>query len=1527
MTYLKKSLAVLLAFVMIFSTVSIAATAAETVGNALSFKIVMYRKDGTNWVETTRAKPGEQLKARLFLGTDYGSTASTIAMAWDKQYFSTSYITDELFYDGVGTNTVYDISASNVGTNTVQLSTNGSMQYSASKKNDFSANVSTEILNKYDLLSTILQAQGTRKLFKWDVNQWAAEYTVTVNDNAYVRSSANIGEVKVPAEFASHMGKRVLIDVPQGQVGDNAVNATSMTEFEASITTTPASISVFSDIVLDANGGKFGGTASTKTISGVIGDGVTGLFDTANTPANSGKQFMGWSLTQDGPVLDSEGIAALKYDYTDGKLYAKWSDNVTDSTWKYEIYKEALIANADGTYSVSYLASPDFASAPATVPVNSPVSIPSADLSYTGFTLDTAKSTTNANTTADGETLVLKAYFKRDTHTVKYLNEDGSVIDTITAYYGQPTPELSADKVPSKAGHTLAWSPALPTAVGTANLETKATFTAQKYLLTFNAGEGRFTTGDSKVKSLEFDYDEAGRAITDVPVRTGYTFSGWQTVSGSGIPNKVVENVTLHAVYEPIDYSITFTVNGSSTGAPAAITGKHVDDSVTLPVLPGVAGYTVTGWNYGNATYAPNTSFKMPAANVIMNAVKVANTYTINFNTHGGSYVAPISAKYDEAIPETVFGEPVKDNAEFKGWANSDGVLISYPYYVPVGGVTLNAVWEETTTETTTEAPTEAPTEPSTEPPTELPSESETYAQVSYVFIGTVPAGAEELLPEISIPYVVGSEVSLAAAPTLANYDFHGWYYNGGLCTSITMPAGGATVTGYWTEKATTATGTVIFYDGASVHRSFTQTVGTTVAKTSVPDPSKTGFTFDGWTDTDGNAPTFPISVAAGTKAYFAKWKQVPAAKTGTVKFYKDTQCVKSETNTVNTLVTFPDSTDYTKDGFTFDGWVDESGNPVSTTTVKEGVRITETEQVYFVKWKADTTGQVIFCNDTTILGSVTDTIGTEVPFPAGPFTKEGFEAKGWIKAGSSTPINTAKVTIEAGTQIYFINWVALKTGTVNFYNDDVLVGTKTDVVGEKVPVPAGPFTKTNYTFGGWIDGKGNSVTSPVEIVEGTTNYYIKWVPVEAQPTGTVIFLKTKDAATAEKSVSDVDGVAVTPPATSSLINPGYEFDGWYDASNDTAATEFKVVANTTKTYYAKWKPVDLTVTYYLVKGATESLGVQTYKHNDTITPLALPKGYESEGWVDENGTPLPEKMGTENLIVYPKNLSTKQYKLTFDANGGYFDGDTSKTKVTSDVNYLAPIVQPENAPTRDGFNFAGWEPTVSDKMPNEDTTYKAVWTQIPVVGEQYTATFISDGKVFKLFNVTPGDAIPDPGTPKKFGYTFAGWDPAVPAAMPEYDVEFVAKWEKDDNFLPIVIGGTVIAGGVIATIAGINTAIIAGAAIVGGIIVIATVAKNTYTVTYVVDGETYKTYKVLAGTKIPVPAEPTKDGYKFAGWDPEVPAKMPAADQTFTAKWTAETDVEIPATGSASAGITAFGIISAAAAAAYVITKKKRED
>ena len=459
--------------------------------------------------------------------------------------------------------------------------------------------------------------------------------------------------------------------------------------------------------------------------------------------------------------------------------------------------------------------------------------------------------------------------------------------------------------------------------------------------------------------------------------------------------------------------------------------------------------------------------------------------------------------------------------------------------------------------------------------------------------------------------------------------------------------------------------------------------------------------------------------------------------------------------------------------------------------------------------------------------------------------TFDGYEFHGWFYKGEQ--VSQIMLPADGATVTGYWTEIPAQKGTINFYDGDKLLFTKTGNVGEQEAAPVPP-TKEGYTFVCWTDANGGEVTFPVTYTEDTINVY------------------------------------------------------------------------------AKWEASELTVTYYLAVGAEDPLEVQTYETGDAIIPAALPEGFECDGWVDADGNPLPAVMGTKSLVVYPKNLTPKSYNLTFDANGGHFGDDETNTSITSQVLYGSEIKRPDS-PVRDGYVFAGWEPNVEAEMPNHDLTYTAKWETAPVDGETYSAVFLVDGEPHAQYVLKEGDVIPVPADPQKFGYKFKGWEPEVPSTMPAHDVEFVATWEVDKEFVTVIIGGVVISGGVIAAIAGINASIIAGIGIIGGIITITIIAKNTYTVKYIVDGETYKTYKVLAGTKIPVPADPTKEGYVFDGWDPEVPDKMPAADQTFTAKWKAAADDDIPATGSASAGLAAFGIISAAAAAAYVITKKKKED
>ena len=70
------------------------------------------------------------------------------------------------------------------------------------------------------------------------------------------------------------------------------------------------------------------------------------------------------------------------------------------------------------------------------------------------------------------------------------------------------------------------------------------------------------------------------------------------------------------------------------------------------------------------------------------------------------------------------------------------------------------------------------------------------------------------------------------------------------------------------------------------------------------------------------------------------------------------------------------------------------------------------------------------------------------------------------------------------------------------------------------------------------------------------------------------------------------------------------------------------------------------------------------------------------------------------------------------------------------------------------------------------------------------------------------------------------------------------------------------------------------------------TIAKK-YTLTYIVDGEEYKSYQIAEGSAITPEAAPTKDGYVFSGWS-TIPATMPAENVTITGTFTLLTDEDV---------------------------------
>ena len=221
-------------------------------------------------------------------------------------------------------------------------------------------------------------------------------------------------------------------------------------------------------------------------------------------------------------------------------------------------------------------------------------------------------------------------------------------------------------------------------------------------------------------------------------------------------------------------------------------------------------------------------------------------------------------------------------------------------------------------------------------------------------------------------------------------------------------------------------------------------------------------------------------------------------------------------------------------------------------------------------------------------------------------------------------------------------------------------------------------------------------------------------------------------------------------------------------------------------------------------------------------------EGYTFIGWYNGESEWNFADAVTEALTLTAK-WQLNQYTITFDTAGG-----SEVPSITQD--YGTAITAPAN-PTKTGYTFAGWDKTIPTTMPAENMTITARW-QV----NQYTITFKPEnGGQDIVIKQDYGTAITAPANPTKTGYTFAGWDKTIPTAMPAENMTITARWQV-----------------------------------------------NQYTITFKPEnGGQDIVIKQDYGTAITAPANPTKTGYTFAGWDKTIPSTMPAENITLTARWT----------------------------------------
>ena len=248
-----------------------------------------------------------------------------------------------------------------------------------------------------------------------------------------------------------------------------------------------------------------------------------------------------------------------------------------------------------------------------------------------------------------------------------------------------------------------------------------------------------------------------------------------------------------------------------------------------------------------------------------------------------------------------------------------------------------------------------------------------------------------------------------------------------------------------------------------------------------------------------------------------------------------------------------------------------------------------------------------------------------------------------------------------------------------------------------------------------------------------------------------------------------------------------------------------------------------------------------------------------------------------------PANASFKvkvSYILTYKVDGNVYK--------TVPVEYGAAITS-EAAPTKEGHTFSGWN-NLPATMPNHNVEVTGTFTI-----NSYTLTYKVDGNVYKTSTVPYGSSITPEAAPTKEGYTFSGWS-EIPKTMPAKDVVVTGSFTINKHKLTYMVDGEVyktftLAYGTAITPEASPTkegytfsgwSEVPATMPAHDVVITGSFTINKYKLTYIVDGVVYKTYEINYGTAITPEAAPTKEGYTFSGWS-EIPKTMPAHDVTVT--------------------------------------------
>lgn len=955
--------------------------------------------------------------------------------------------------------------------------------------------------------------------------------------------------------------------------------------------------------------------------------------------------------------------------------------------------------------------------------------------------------------------------------------------------------EIIVPEDPEKEGYTFKeWDATIPATMGYEDMTFNATWVANAYTVTFHAGDGAFTDGDT-VKTVTADYGSAVNCIDEVPSLQGYEFTGWYDENGNPVtfPVTVTADMTLTAHYAAGAFTVTY-YDGDTV---YTVQDYTYGDAISAPEAPAKAGYVFKGWSMipGGAV---SENLGSVTGNMSFYAVWAAGetSYKINIyqmNTLGMFSTKPSETKTLSAVTgDTVIYEPeerdgftVDSRSTLSATVAADGSTVLKVYYAR-NQYTL------------------------------------TVDGVEYILYygATVPAEVKKVPEKEGLEHIgyVDANGERAEIPEK-------------------MPAENITLTSEWASAYYTLT---LIVDG--MYTTYKYAYGDYIDAFEDMLPTKEGYVFAGWGETEeGGISDLPDTMPATDLTYYAVWDRMIISLAPA----DGSEIVVDNENMIITGVPEGITESELRNALEVsgDGYIEITliyKNKVGTGAVVslydnvtgdklgdyivvimgdldgDGVRrgedakILSDEIVGITCWSFEDSPEYniylvmasevngdgrINANDFALLGFGTYDINIYTMHADGSY-EETESVPGYGLVGetfSYTPdpaeegfyIDTEKSvlsgTVSATEQLTLSVYYAREQYTITYSIDGYEIEHKYNY-GAQIDIPAEP-VKEGHTFVGWTPEIPE--TMPAQDLYFEAVYEIN------------MYTLTFDAregcfADGSNSISMVLDYGEFIDMFELPTRDGYIFVGW-DDGNGGALPVHMPAEDLHLT--AVWEPI--TDTPYTLEGyVMDTTGEYVLAYSVTksgvtgetveIVPEEL-EGFTFDAEKSVTSGVIAADGSTVLKVYYARNLHT----VTFTVDGAvyaesvYYYGST-----------LVEPVQPEKA----GYSFMGWAVEGSSEIITLPQFVESNLTFVAVFSEkcEYSITLdanggrFDDGETVKIHTVKAGETVEFDIQPIREAYLFAGWQDengnsvSLPITMPAADVELFAVWNQDLAFCRI---------------------------------------------------------------------------------------------------------------------------------------------